>query len=230
LPHPANTIFHLLNQAVMRFLTFIALLTVGASLFWSCKRCPPDTNLGLITLSPESRLYLPYDGTEKLIFKDNAGDEIILSVSDFQDTTRESCFPTCWGYAREMACLNMLQEFKLIKFQHDSVGFIIDVFASPTGAPIISDTSLFELFTVRYNSVGAATSLLLETTHKRDNNFLTTADSLSFSNSMALPSIHFIDSTYYDVKTNGTDIWYNLTYGLVAFNFNNRLYELKTIE
>lgn len=42
--------------------------------FYSCNRCEPDINLGKLDLAEESKLFIPYNGNETLVFEDNNGD------------------------------------------------------------------------------------------------------------------------------------------------------------
>lgn len=81
----------------MKYLiVFIVLIAITAT-FFSCKTtCPPDKKIGDILLAPESLTYIPYTGDEKLIFKNDAGDEVVFTSTGFsKEKNRVSIHKIC---------------------------------------------------------------------------------------------------------------------------------------
>ncbi len=64
-------------------LTAIAFIAVVA-IFAACHTtCPPDKKIGDIELDAESLTFIPYTGSEKLIFKNEAGEEITFTTEGY---------------------------------------------------------------------------------------------------------------------------------------------------
>ena len=75
----------------MRSTTIFFLSYLILSFLFSCKKnvCPPDEKLGDLNLRTSTLEFNPYNGNEKLIFKNESGDSLTLLASEGKKVTQD---------------------------------------------------------------------------------------------------------------------------------------------
>ena len=111
----------------------ITLLSLSTLFFFTCKKnvCPPDEKIGDLELAAATLEFMPYSGSEKLVFKNAAGDSLILQSTDGKRITNEQlCVEKICTEPKikgNTTCKYFEGEAQRILFQNTNKNILIDI-------------------------------------------------------------------------------------------------------
>jgi len=228
-----GSVMHRLNNKK----TNLWLFTLITFQYLSCEECPPNQYIGNVSFSPKSHQFVPYLGSETLIFTDSLDNEMSLNSKEgLIDTAWFPCVfkPCAKGWFGE-TCHFIEMEKKEIQFHNDSIKIWMGLYFQYTRVmnPVEEiDTNWIETFGITvYDLINHTPSENLRIiTNMRGKKFLTIQDSTYHTNSILKDKLQIIDSTFNNVYTNEQSIWMNEAAGIVGFIYQGKKYELSRIE
>jgi len=196
---------------------------LSSLLFFGCpQNCPPDEKVGEFDLKAETLSYVPYDGNEKIIFKNSSGDSLIFEAVDGKVITREQlCVKVICTEQKikgESTCEYIASETHSLLFRDATQSFLLDILIG-TDMNASESENFYSFFRLGFSSdnsistAGKITEIHFNGTFNNDatviNDFLMEKDEIT------LNGITFNNVLCYE--ENPVKYFYTKDQGLVGF-------------
>ncbi len=211
----------------MNRIALICSLLIGMILFSSCPGsvCPPDKKTGAITLSAETRSKIPYQGTERLTFSSQKGQQMNLQSSNGQEDTMDRlCYQTICTepqFDGKSTCEYYEGEANRFIFTDSNNSFLLDLLfhleVYKSGAPNFYEAMQLSISS-EFNSANGRRILGQRFTGDFQEQEINLQNKLEYRTSVTLNGKSFSD-VYYFESTNSS-IYYTDNQGLIGFKFN----------
>ncbi len=110
---------------------FFIIIIVFISFHACDKNCPPDEKIGVVQFTGNTSDYLPYNGSEILLYKNSAGDTLTLRAKNGVDSSvNKLCVETICtenNFAGTSTCRYFEGDSRRIILENDSLEILVDI-------------------------------------------------------------------------------------------------------